>query len=118
MQESDATQTEGDSVTAARPTTLKQLRDSGWQPRTADPVCVLRPERHHGGALQRISGLRDPAGGLVVGPRRGPTPDPDERGGRHRQEGSQISMFQVPVETGMPVKTGNNQAKLVITRAM
>lgn len=34
-----------------------------------------------------------------------------------RQLGSQISMFQVPREMGVPVSTGNNQAKLVITSA-
>lgn len=34
MQESDATSNEGESVTAARPTTLKQLRGSCWQPKT------------------------------------------------------------------------------------
>lgn len=36
----------------------------------------------------------------------------------YRQLGSQISMFQVPCEIGVPVSTGNSQAKLVITSAM
>jgi hypothetical protein len=38
--------------------------------------------------------------------------------GAYRQLGSQISMFQVAWEMGVPVSTGNNQAKFVITSAM
>ena len=36
----------------------------------------------------------------------------------YRQLGSQISMFQVAWEMGVPVSTGNSQAKFVITNAM
>jgi hypothetical protein len=36
----------------------------------------------------------------------------------YRQLGSQISIFQVPCEIGIPVNTGNSQAKFVITSAM
>jgi hypothetical protein len=36
---------------------------------------------------------------------------------RYRHEGSQISMFQVLCETGIPVSTGNSHAKFVNTSA-
>ena len=47
-----------------------------------------------------------------------PTPrQPCSRGKNHRQLGSQICMFHVDCEIGMPVRIGYIHAKFVITRA-